>query len=305
MSGDEMRLHGRIRITAVGKGRSMKTAHELKGLRKHKRVAVLFACLFAMCVAFCLNPGKAHAANSGYITVSDGYYKLKPAYNRNLALDIYNGSTSNRANASLYYCQDGHPNQVFYIQYRRTYRGIKFYSIRAVHSGKYLDVYEGRSSNGTNLIQYQWNGGSGSSNQLFCFYSSNGNTVIQSMIGSLVMDINGGSLRSGTNVQLWSFNNSRAQLWYLQRWTYQARPNIYAERYTVGKYYARIAYTRNVEAITCTPWNNKITYYTERKNNNYNIIAKGRRYGSSGMTFEAYNRTWGWVRGSMSLQSYV
>lgn len=174
---------------------------------------VLFACFTSICAICCFGKGTAYASPQ-YGSVSNGYIKIVPAYNTGLALDINNADTGNFTNASLYSRQDGHPNQVFYVQYRKTFKGIKFYSLKAIHSGKYLDVCGGSSRNGTNLHQYQWNG---SASQLFCFIKNdNGNVIIKSMIGDLVIDINGGSLRSGTNVQLWGFNNSRAQQWKLQ-----------------------------------------------------------------------------------------
>lgn len=204
-------------------------------------------------------------------------------------------------NASHYYRQDGHPNQVFCVRYRESYRGIRFYSLQAVNSGKYLDICGSSPASGANVHQYQWNGGA---NQLFCFLKNDaGALIVKSKVGDLVLDINGAALRSGANVQAWSYNGSRAQQWKLQKWDYEAAPRItgnpnarIANRY-IGTYVANVA---NASKVSYSRSNGRISVSCDRTGcGSHRFYAKGISNGSSGLTIKAYNKTWGWRSGRL------
>ena len=82
--------------------------------------------------------------------------------------------------------------------------------IKNAFSGQYLDVYDGIASDGTNVIQYTYNGGK---NQQW-YISENGDdtfTLHSGINSNYVLDVNGGSSSDLANIQLWSYNGSDAQ----------------------------------------------------------------------------------------------
>lgn len=96
----------------------------------------------------------------------------------------------------------------------------KWFYIKNAFSGRYLDVYRGVPEEGTNVQQYEFNGGD--SQKWIFFQQEDGTYKIGSMVGSTVnnetryinytLDVNGGNDGSnGVNLQLWSLNNSAAQ----------------------------------------------------------------------------------------------
>ena len=269
-----------------------------------QRMGLIFAaCILAACAISCLGVQKAYAGFR-YVSYANQYIKISPATNSGLALDISGESTSNYANAMLYSKGNGHPNQVFYLQYRKTWAGKKFYSLRAVHSGKYLDVCGGYGSRGINLQQYTYNG---TDAQLFCFCLNDaGYVIIQSKLGTVV-DMAGGVIKSGTNVHMWDYNNTNAQRWKLYKWYYDEKPTVYAyksQTHTVtsryqAKYVARVANASDVRAYRS---NSRISVlHSYQGSNCYNYYVKGISNGTSILTLNAYNKTWGWRQGKIYL----
>ncbi len=96
----------------------------------------------------------------------------------------------------------------------------KWFYIKNAFSGRYLDVYRGLPEEGTNVQQYEFNGGD--SQKWILFQQEDGTYKLGSMVGSTVnngtryinyvLDVNGGDDGSnGVNLQLWSINSSAAQ----------------------------------------------------------------------------------------------
>ena len=85
-------------------------------------------------------------------TIKNANYKIKSVANNNLYLDIAKASVDNDANLQLW---EGttNENQVFTIKYVNGY-----YTIVAKHSNKSIDVYGGRCTEGTNVLQWTQNG---------------------------------------------------------------------------------------------------------------------------------------------------
>ena len=93
-----------------------------------------------------------------------------------------------------------------------------YYTIRAVQSGKALDVCNNGTANGTNIIQYK---AQNSLNQKWlAFPNSDGSYTFISACNGKALDMNGGGQpANGTNVQCWTLNSSSAQKWVLKRTT--------------------------------------------------------------------------------------
>ncbi len=85
----------------------------------------------------------------------------------------------------------------------------KYYEIVAKHSGLALDVYGGRTYDGTNIIQYHYTGGD---NQQWKFESiGNGYYKIVNKQTGKVVDVAGAQIIDGANVLQWSDSGSTNQ----------------------------------------------------------------------------------------------
>ena len=133
--------------------------------------------------------------------VNDGKYVIASAASTTLAI------TENSGNARLD-TYVGTKNQKYDIKYVSN----GYYKISEVSTGKVLDVYNGKSTNGTNLQTFSWNG---TDAQLWKFVDAgNGKYYIRSKVG-LVIDIANGTISSGTNLQIYNANFTNAQKWIL------------------------------------------------------------------------------------------
>lgn len=146
-------------------------------------------------------------------SAADGTYYLTTALNGNSVLDIQDGSTANGGNVHLW-AKSGVTNQAFSVQHI----GNGFYRILSVHSNKVLDISDGIMQNGQNIKQWNW---ANVANQKWILINrGNGYYSIHSVQNrDYVIDISGASSANGTNVQLYQYNGSPAQLFRLDPFT--------------------------------------------------------------------------------------
>ena len=133
-------------------------------------------------------------------------------------LDVPNSSTTSGTFIQQYTRHAGR-NQ----QWRFTYLGSGFWSIRNLHSGLVLDVPGLSLNRGTPIQQYTWNGGH---NQQWQLVEPNG-TVSQGTLrfgvpykivnrrSGLVLDVPGFSPNNGAIIQQFTDNGGANQKWYL------------------------------------------------------------------------------------------
>lgn len=153
-------------------------------------------------------------ANTSYTTPSitqesqnlpNGTYRIACYNDASYGLDVNGLSTADEANVMINQYNGGQ-NQQFNV----TFSG-DHYNIQAVHSGKYLDLYQAKSAPGTNVQQYTIDGtdvqnwvleeaGEGA------YYIINNN--------GLYMDVQDGAIGNGVNVQGYTGNQSNAQKWF-------------------------------------------------------------------------------------------
>lgn len=153
-------------------------------------------------------------AQKWYITKeSDGYYTIKSGLNSSLYLS--NNEKTNGANVLTSTKETKW--QIEYIN------NNEFYII-SKDTGLYLNLTDAKTSNGTNINLLTANE---SSAQKFKFINteidetlatfSNGYyTINSSLNNSKVLDVTSGRKSNGTNIQLYSSNNTNAQIWYLK-----------------------------------------------------------------------------------------
>lgn len=152
-----------------------------------------------------------HYSSSGeqQANISDGYYQIISALNKDYVLDVYGGSMDDEANVQLYKNQRS-INQGFLI--RKQSDG--YYTIAAIHSNKLLDVYKNQMFNGANIIQFSPTGGD---NQKWKIVKTqDGYYSIISKSNGLYMDVKGGGIGNEVNVWCYSGNGTMAQKFILQ-----------------------------------------------------------------------------------------
>ena len=158
---------------------------------------------------------KYHEADGGYYTIG--------LSGTNLVLDVQWGEAKNGSNVWLYQ-SNGSKAQRWSIV--KNSQGL--WSVLSQLGNFYLDAQWGGVSNGTNLQIYQ---GNGTASQSYYFLQYNpaapkgddrpvgdGIYVVGSdkANGGKVLDINGGSMDNGGNVQLYQANGTAAQRFYFE-----------------------------------------------------------------------------------------
>jgi len=149
-----------------------------------------------------------------YIVKRDGWVHLESAGNDGADHNVTLARGSNN---------DNYSGQLW--RFEKQSNGT--YVIYNQWDGYVLDAYNLGKTNGTNVTTYGvYNGGG---NQQWYLYNTSGGVVIKPAYCDLVLDVNGGSSDRGTNVQLWEYNASAAQMFSVY---------IVARRYTAPDHYA-------------------------------------------------------------------
>ena len=155
--------------------------------------------------------GNGSAAQKWYLTpvdtLLDGVYTVRSSVDANYGWDIAGNSSDDGANLQMWSSQHR-----FVLQHGTD----GYYTIRALNSGKYLDVNNGGTANGTNILQ--WTGNSGNNQKWLVIPNADGTYSFVSKCNGKYIDMNGGgNPANGTNIQCWDGNGSAAQKWTLSR----------------------------------------------------------------------------------------
>ena len=155
--------------------------------------------------------------------LQDGYYVIKSGISDKYVLDVKGGGTTNGTKVQLY-TSNKSDAQKWYIKDA----GDGYYYLIAKHSNKYMDVTSGKSADGTKIQTYT---GNATNSQKFKItktkindkdvishiYEEGYYTISSKIDLNKVIDVDGAKKANGTNVQLYSNNNSIAQIWYLHK----------------------------------------------------------------------------------------
>lgn len=141
--------------------------------------------------------------------ITDGTYTLTPACAPNTCLDVADGSKENKANVQIY-ADNGTDAQRWEIKAFED----GYYYISSKASGKVLDSYYNDVSSCQNVVQNRWHIGG---YQLWKFKDAGDGYyyLIPLNNENLCLDVSGGGYANGTNVQLYTANQSNAQKWKL------------------------------------------------------------------------------------------
>lgn len=141
--------------------------------------------------------------------IEDGWYSICPASNHNLCLDVEGYSEADGANIQLIGMKQNFA-QRFYIFQKEN----GWYGIQNVASNKMLGVAQ---EGDIRISQYT---DSDQSTQEFKFYEDeNRRLIIRSNNEDVkVLDVVNGSIKQGGKLQLYKYNKTEAQKFYLKRW---------------------------------------------------------------------------------------
>ena len=153
------------------------------------------------------------SANTSYTTstvtqgsqnLPNGTYRIACFDDAKYGIDVAGGSDADEANVHVWEYL-GQKQQQFNV----TFAG-DHYNIQATHSGKNIDLYMAGSQPGTNVMQYTPDGTAVQNWTLQdagegAYYIVNNN--------GLYMDVAGGKVANGTNIQGYTGNKSNAQKW--------------------------------------------------------------------------------------------
>lgn len=183
---------------------------------------ILIICLILPCIHI-----PVFAASN---TINNGWYMIQSGNSSNMVLDVNNWNLRDGGNLEIYQ-KNGTTNQIFYLKYVKTawnWRWLsytKYYSIRCLHSGKFIHTYDGNLKN-TNV--HQW-GGCNTDNALWGVKDAgNGHFYFMNKASGACLDNSGGKIKLGNNVITYDWNKSNAQKWALN-FVSNSRPGFNAK----------------------------------------------------------------------------
>ena len=152
----------------------------------------------------------------GYIqkapTISlSGIYTLSPACAPNSCLDVADWGSDNETNIQLWE-KTGSDNQLFELVPQTD----GSYKIVSVYAKKPLDVYRGEALDEQN-VQIYGDNGADAANQKWWLeeYEDGYYTITSALSDSMRLDVSAGLEDNGTNIQIYTANDSEAQRWKL------------------------------------------------------------------------------------------
>ena len=144
--------------------------------------------------------------------IENGTYYIKSKLNTNMVLDVSENSKQNSAKIQLWEkSAQVTDNQKFEI----TYIENGYYTIKAKHSNKVLDVPGAGTVNGTKVQQYESNGTD--AQKWIIKEAGNGYYYIISKCNGLYLDIPGANATNGVKINLYEGNYSDAQKFKLEK----------------------------------------------------------------------------------------
>jgi alpha-galactosidase len=130
--------------------------------------------------------------------------------------DLWSGASLGTVTGSLSQSIPAHGAGLYRIAPQTTVPTTPSYTLTARHSGKLVDVYNGASTDGANIVQWAANG---QTNQRWQFRDAGGGYYQVVGAGSgKCLDVNGGATATGDGVKVvqWTCNGGTNQQWRLQ-----------------------------------------------------------------------------------------
>ena len=150
--------------------------------------------------------------------IEDDYYRIASAKDDKYVLDVYGGYTEKGTNVQLYI-----DNSSDAQRWKIKDIGNGSYSIIAKTSNYFLDVAHGKAKNNANIQIWPSNN---SKAQKFIFVPvvkskkviDNGTYMLSSVLKfNYSIDLSGGKVKNGTNIQMYHYGETNNQHWYIKR----------------------------------------------------------------------------------------
>ena len=177
----------------------------MNNLKRHLS-QILILCVLISSVFSASAPVQA-ASNK---VLDQGVYIINSAVNTSMVIDV-NGNRSNNGTKIQLWTENRGAAQQFRLEYKNGY-----YVIVHIASGKVLDVSGGVASNGTKVQLYSYNGTKAQKWTLISKGGSYGGGyfAIKSALGNYYLDVKNGDKNKGTQIQIYTGNNTAAQKFY-------------------------------------------------------------------------------------------
>lgn len=182
------------------------TSYNLANLDADVKFGKLPAGVYYYRVSATNEPGTTTLINKKFtVIVPYGWFTLSPKNAPKASLDVKGAGTSNEINVQIY-----GSNMSSAQQWKFTHLGNGWYIITARCSGKVLDVKGCVGKSGTNVQQYAGNGTA--VQKWYLQDSGDGYYYLLPQVNtSLALDVCDGRSTNGTNVWIYSRNNTNAQ----------------------------------------------------------------------------------------------
>ena len=144
-----------------------------------------------------------YEATPGEQLIPDGWYMIGSGNDNDWVLDINGWNQENGGNLELYH-RNNTTNQRFYLQYLNN----GFYSIKVLHSGKYIRKKDDSSSSNV----FQWDGYDSKNAQWKLVQADEGYFYLEARSGGYLDNLNG-STTAANNIRVFDYNGSGAQKW--------------------------------------------------------------------------------------------
>ncbi len=148
-----------------------------------------------------VNPQKA---------IDDGIYIISSKLAPNMCLDIRQCSKDDKANLQLWQ-KNGTDAQKFKLQYHPN----GYYTIKAMCSGKFIDVSASGKQHGTNIWQYSANGTD--AQKWFIVPDGDGYCFLLPRCNDFCMDVYGAQAKNGANIHCWYIHGDDNQRFKLEK----------------------------------------------------------------------------------------
>ena len=144
-------------------------------------------------------------AVTGVQSIQDGTYEIITAVDNNKAIEVNSALVNSGANVQIYTRNNAACQRVVV-----KYIGNGYYNLSFEHSGKYLDVANGKKENKTNVWQCNYNGSD--AQKWIIKDAGNGYYNIISKLSNTYLTIDGGKSTDCTNIEINQKKNNNSQL---------------------------------------------------------------------------------------------
>ncbi len=160
------------------------------------------------------NDGRITDSNTGYwnLNSSNSYFGVYSSSNTNFVLDVDHGTVANGTNVDIW-TNGTNTNQQWRVLPHKIVNGKIYYVLAPDYPGdQTLNNYGNTSTIGTSVKTWEWT--TGINGSLWSIENAgSGYWYIKSYTGNMCLDIAGGTMANGTDVDVWTCTSQAHQKW--------------------------------------------------------------------------------------------